>query len=268
MDLGLSGKTAVVAGGTRGMGRATAMLLAREGCRVAVLGRTVADLEATREALVAAGSPDVLALRTDLLDTAAVTSAFRTVAERWNGLNALVHVAGPSSAGTIDDLADADWIRAFDEGVLSAVRCVREALPLLRRAAFGRIVTLAATSTRQQSPNLIAYTAAKSALVSLTKNLARSLAPEGIIVNCICPGWVQTPSVEGYLREVAQRHGLSADDLAGAFHAGLAEFGSGNDLGRIGRADEVAVMAVTLCSPHAGFTVGATIPVDGGTDFF
>jgi len=106
-----------------------------------------------------------------------------------------------------------------------------------------------------------------AALVSATKNLARSLAPEGILVNCLCPGWVLTPSIEGYLRDLARERGLAADDLAAAFRAGTGVFGSANDLGRIGRPEEVAVMAAVLCSPLAGFTVGATIPVDGGTDF-
>ncbi|MGH7893907.1 MAG: SDR family NAD(P)-dependent oxidoreductase [Candidatus Binatia bacterium] len=267
MDLGLRGKTAVVAGGTRGMGRATAELLAAEGCRTAVLGRTEVDLRDAEAALRRAGAPDVLALRTDLLVAGDVARAFATIGERWGMLHALVCAPGPNAGGTFDQLTDADWVRAFDQGVLTMVRCVRAALPLLRRAEFARIVTLAATSTRHQSAGLIAYTAAKSALVSATKNLARTLAPEGIVVNCLCPGWVLTPSVEGYLREVAVRSGLPPGDLDAAFRAGLREFGSGNDLGRIGRPEEIGVMAAWLCSPLAGFTIGATIPVDGGTDF-
>ena len=268
MNLGLSDATAVIAGGTRGMGRATAELLAAEGCRIAVLGRTESDLRATERALRERGAPDALGLRTDLLDTTAVDAAFAEIDRRWGALNALVCAAGPTSDGTIEDLDDRRWLHAFDEGVLSAVRCVRAALPLLRRARFGRIVTLAATSTRHQSPRLIAYTAAKSALVSLSKNLARSLAPEGILVNCLCPGWVLTPSIAGYLRELSVRLGLPPDDYDGAFRAGTASYGSGNDIGRIGRPEEVAALAVLLCSPLTAFTVGATIPVDGGTDFF
>jgi 3-oxoacyl-[acyl-carrier protein] reductase len=268
MDLGLRGAAAVVAGGSRGMGRATAELLAAEGCRVAVLARSEPDLREAEEALRAHGSPDVLALRTDLLVAADVDAAFATVARRWGALNALVYAAGPAHAGRLDELSDADWVRAFDEGVLGAVRCVRAALALLRQAPFARIVTLGATSTRHQNPRLIAYTAAKAALVSVTKNLARSLAPEGIVVNCVCPGWVLTPSVAAHLRETAAQAGLDPGDVAGAFRLGTASYGAANDLGRIGRPEEVAVVAALLCSPRAGFTVGATIPVDGGTDFF
>src|SRR6266446_4909396 len=261
MDLGLSDATVVVAGGSRGMGRATAELLAAEGCRVAVLARSEPDLRDAEEGLRAKGAPDVLALRADLLVAADVEAAFATVGRRWGALNALVCAAGPTSAGTLEELSDADWLHAFEEGVLGAVRCVRAALPLLRKARFARIVTLGATSTRHQNPRLIGYTAAKAALVSVSKNLARSLAPEGVVVNCVCPGWVLTPSV-------AAQAGRDPDDVAGAYRLGAASYGAANDLDRIGRPEEIAVMAALLCSPLAGFTVGATIPVDGGTDFF
>lgn len=267
MDLGLRDASALVAGGSRGIGRATAELLAAEGCRVAILGRTVADLAEAEQALRAMGAPDVLTLRTDLLDAAQVEAAFRTLGARWGALNALVCAAGPTSAGKLEDLSHRDWLHAFDEGVLGAVRCVRAALPLLRKASFARIVTLGATSTRHQNPHLIAYTAAKAALVSVTKNLARSLAGEGIVVNCVCPGWVLTPSIAAHLRGLAAETGPPADDLA-AYRLGATTFGAANDLGRIGRPEEIAAVAALLCSPRAGFTVGATIPVDGGTDFF
>jgi NAD(P)-dependent dehydrogenase (short-subunit alcohol dehydrogenase family) len=250
------------------MGRATAELLAAEGCRVAVLARADADLAAAGEALRRCGSPDALAIQADLHDAAQVDAAFATLVHRWGALNVLVCAAGPGSAGSFEELSDADWIRAFDEGVLTVVRCVRAALPLLRRAEFGRIVTFGATSTRHQNPGLIAYTASKAALVSATKNLARGLAPEGIVVNCVCPGWVLTPSVAGYLRDLAARTDLPEDDVGAAYRAGARTLGAANDLGRIGQPEEVALMAAVLCSPFAAFTVGATIPVDGGTDFF
>lgn len=108
MDLGLRDGAAVVAGGSRGMGRAAAECLAAEGCRVAVLARTASDLEAAAESLRRRGAPDVLALSTDLLDAAQVQAAFQTVERRWGELNALVCTAGPGSAGTFEELSDPD----------------------------------------------------------------------------------------------------------------------------------------------------------------
>lgn len=187
VDLGLKGATAVVAGGSKGMGLATARCLAGEGARVAVLARGRGALEAAVGELSEAGCPDPVAISADMSDAAQVDEAFAQLGSRWGELNVLVNRVGPS-AGTFEHLTDGDWHAAIDIGVLSAVRTVRAALPLLRRAEWARIVNFSAHSVRRQSPMLVAYTAAKAALASFTKNLARSLAPEGILVNTISPG--------------------------------------------------------------------------------
>jgi 3-oxoacyl-[acyl-carrier protein] reductase len=266
MDLGLRGRAVVVAGGTRGMGRAAAELFAAEGCRVAVLGRTEAHLREAEEELAAAGSADAIALQCDLLDTGEVEAAFTFLDERWGELNALVNAAGPSRVGTLDDLSDNDWMASFDLGVLTMVRTVRAALPLLRKATFARVVNLAATSIRHQAPSIVAYTAAKAAMASVSKNLARSLARDGIVVNTVCPGTVMSPALEAYL-DTTERIGLPDGPLEAAYAAVTRDFGAPNDLGRVGLPEEVGALVVFLCSEHAGFVVGATIPVDGGTDF-
>jgi NAD(P)-dependent dehydrogenase (short-subunit alcohol dehydrogenase family) len=266
MDLGLRGRAVAIAGGSRGMGRATAELLAAEGCRVAVLARTDPDLREAEAELTAAGAADAVGLQCDLLDTGEVEAAFSFLDERWGELNALVNAAGPTQIGAIDELSDNDWMEYFDLGVVTAVRAIRAALPLLRKASFARIVNLAATSIRHQAPGLIGYTASKAALASASKNLARSLAPEGIVVNTVCPGTVMSPALEAYL-EGSDRAGLPEGPLEAAYAAIARDFGAPNDLARVGLPEEVAAVAVFLCSEAAGFVVGATIPVDGGTDF-
>lgn len=266
MDLGLRGRAAVVAGGTRGIGRAVADLLAAEGCRVAVLARGATDLVATEAALGALGAPDAVALTCDLLDPGEVEAAFGFLGERWGECNALVNAVGPVHVGDLHHLRDADWLSAFDQGVVSAVRTVRAALPLLRRATFARVVNIGASSVRHQSPSLIAYTAAKAALVSTTKNLARTLAPDGVLVNVVCPGTVLSPALESAL---PPRLGGDPElgPLEAAYEAIAAEFGVRNDLERVGLAEEIATTVVFLCSQAATFITGAVIPVDGGTDF-
>lgn len=267
MDLGLKGRAIVVAGGTRGMGRATAELLATEGCRVAVLGRSERAVRETETVLLTAGAEDAIGLRCDLLDTGEVEAAFTFLEERWGECNALVNTAGDTQVGELEELSDQDWMECFDEGVLTMVRTTRAAIPLLRKAAFARVVNLAAASIRHQSPNLIAFTAAKAALASASKNLARALAPEGIIVNTVCPGIVMSESLEQYVEEV-DSEALQEGPLEAAYDAVVRDFGAINDIGRIGLPEEVAAMVVFLCSEPASFLVGATIPVDGGTDFF
>ncbi len=267
LDLGLRGRAAVVAGGTRGVGRATAGLLAAEGCRVAVLARTEPDLRETEDELLAAGAIDAVGLQCDLLDTGEVEAAFTFLDERWGECHALVNTVGPARVGGLPDLTDNEWLDEFDLGVLTMVRTTRAALPLLRKATFARVVNVAASSIRHQSPGLIGFTAAKAAMASASKNLSRALAPEGIIVNTVAPGTVMSPTLAGYL-EGTDLTGLPEGPLEAAYEAIARDYGAENDIGRVGLPEEVAAMVVFLCSELASFVVGATIPVDGGTDFF
>ena len=166
MDLGLAGAAAVVQGGSRGMGRATAECFARDGARVAILGRTQKDLDETAEHLAAIGSTDALGIQTDITRPDQVEQAFAQLGERWGALNILVNAAGPSGVGTVETLTDAEWVAAIDTGAMGMVRCVRAALPLLRRAEWARIVNISAHSTKRQTSTLVSYTAAKSMVTS------------------------------------------------------------------------------------------------------
>ena len=161
------------------MGRAIAERLAAEGAEVAVLARGREALDATVDALRRAGSAGALGMAVDVTDRAQVEGAFSELGRRWGSLNVLVNTLGPG-AGRFEQLEDGDWDATFDLGVMAAVRCVRAGLPLLRQAPWARIVNVSAHSTQRQSPMLVAYTAAKAALTSVSKNLSKSLAPEGI----------------------------------------------------------------------------------------
>lgn len=263
MDLGLAGATAVVQGGTQGMGRATAECLATDGASVAVLARSERDLDETAEHLLALGSPATLALRADVTNAEQVQDAFRVVADRWGSLNILVNAAGPASAGGFDDLDDDDWVATLDIGLLGMVRCVRAALPLLRRAEWARIVNVSAHSTRRQSPSLVAYTAAKSALTSVSKNLSLALAPEEILVNTVSPGTFATETIRGWAESV----GIDPDDHR-AIMAGIEQhFGHPSHLPRAGDPAEIGCVIAFLASRRNSYMTGADVNVDGGSDF-
>jgi NAD(P)-dependent dehydrogenase (short-subunit alcohol dehydrogenase family) len=263
MDLGFAGATAVVSGGTRGIGLATALCLAADGCRVGLVGRDEARLEQAARALTDAGCPEVLPLRADLALVSDVEALFEEVQTRWGSLNVLVNAAGPAGAGRFEDLDDVGWADAFDQGVLSVVRCVRAALPLLRAASWARVVNVTAMSVQHQSPGLISYTAAKSALLSVTKNLARSLAADGILVNAVAPG----PILTDWARPVLASAGVEPDDTVAAF--GLLQRGHGMsvDLGRLGLPQEVGAVIAFCASRANGYMTGAHLNVDGGSDF-
>jgi len=269
MDLGLRNAATVVTGGTRGMGRAAAETFAREGARVAVVARSRDALDDTEQALIELGSPEVLALPADLTDAGAVEDAFAEIGSRWGEINVLVNVAGPVDVGinAFDDLDDAEWVATFDVGTLSAVRSVRAAMPLLRRAEWGRIVNVSAHSTKRQSPSLVAYTAAKAALTSLTKNLSLSLAPEGILVNCVSPGSFNSPGMRGYIEALPADRGADPDDLYDVMRIMTEDFGHPAHLGRAGDPTEIGPVIAFLASRINTYMTGANVNVDGGSDF-
>jgi NAD(P)-dependent dehydrogenase (short-subunit alcohol dehydrogenase family) len=266
MDLGLQDANAVVTGGSKGMGRAIAERLASEGARVAVLARGQGALDATVASLHRLGSAGSLGLPVDATDRGQVDAAFEELRGRWGSLNVLVNTLGPG-AGRFEDLDDAGWETSFDVGVMAAVRCVRAALPLLRAAAWARIVNVSAHSTQRQSPLIVAYTAAKSALTSVSKNLSRSLAPEGILVNTVSPGSIVTASFSEGLHDVFEAEGLDATDPFDVMRWIERNFHQPADLGRAGLPDEVASLVAYLASLTNGYVTGADVNVDGGSDF-
>ncbi|OBK97502.1 short-chain dehydrogenase [Mycobacterium asiaticum] len=266
MDLGFTGATTVVTGGSKGMGLAIAESLGTEGASVAIMARGRAALDAAAAKIRSAGAPEVLPVEVDMSDPQSIVAGFGAVADRWPSLNALVHTVGPS-AGSFDDLDDADWHAAFELGTMSAVRSIRAALPQLRAANWARIVTLSAHSIQRQSPHLVAYTAAKSALSSVTKNLSKSLGPEGILVNCVCPGTIVTASFTEVLKDTLALDGLDSSDPHDVMRWVEKTFHHPCDLGRAGLPEEIASVTTYLASRRNGYVTGATVNVDGGSDF-
>ena len=266
MDLGFHGSKAVVTGGSKGMGLAIAETLASEGASVAVMARGRPALDAAVESLRQAGAPDAVGISVDMADAASITAGFAAVAERWGQLNSLVHTIGPGD-GYFEQMDDTEWDAAFALGTMAGVRSIRAALPMLRAADWARIVTLSAHSIQRQNPRIVAYTASKAALSSVTKNLSKSLAKEGILVNCVCPGTIVTASFTEILKDILAAEGLDATNphdvmtwIDNSFHQPC-------DLGRAGLPEEVASITTYLASRRNGYVTGATVNVDGGSDF-
>jgi len=266
MDLGFGGSATAIAGGSKGMGRAVAECLASEGARVALLARGQLALEETAEACRARGSPDVVALTVDTGERTQVEDAFAELDSRWGELNVLVHTVGPG-AGRLEELDDTDWAATFRVGTMSAVHCARAAIPLLRRADWARIVNLSAHSVQRQNPMLVAYTASKASLTSITKNLAKSLAPDGILVNTVSPGTIVTAAFTEGLRPVLEKEGLDPADPYDVMRWIDQVYHQPADLGRAGLPEEVAAVVAFLASRRNGYVTGANVNVDGGSDF-
>lgn len=266
MDLGLKDATVVVAGGTTGMGRAAADCFAQDGARVAVLARSQGALDETVTALTELGSPDAVGISTDLFDTDSVNSAMAQLGERWGHLNAVVNAGGPMIGGlkTFETYTDEEWHGVFDGLTFAAVRTIRAALPLLRAAEWARIVNVSAMSTKHQSPPLVAYTAAKAALTSLTKNLSQSLAPDGILVNTVSPG---TFASETFKSAMAQLPDVDENDLHDIMRFIKQGFGHSVFLDRAADPSEIGPVIAFAASARNTYMTGANINVDGGSDF-
>jgi 3-oxoacyl-[acyl-carrier protein] reductase len=269
MDLQLGGAAVLVTGGTKGMGRSAAVAFAGEGARVAVLARGRAELDRTVEELRAAGAAEAVAVPADLTEADALEAAVDRVGAGWGELNVLVNAAGPVEVGVgrFDDVDDEEWLATFDIGVLSAVRCVRAALPWLRAAQWARVVNVSAHSTKRQAPELVAYTAAKSALTSLSKNLSVSLAPEGILVNTVSPGSFASAGMRGYVASLPPERHADPDDLVDIMRVIAEDFGHPAHLGRAGDPSEIGPVIAFVGSRVNSYMTGANINVDGGSDF-
>jgi NAD(P)-dependent dehydrogenase (short-subunit alcohol dehydrogenase family) len=269
VDLGLREAHVLVGGGSRGMGLAAACCFAREGAHVAVLGRDPAALQAAAERLSAAGAASVVGLRADLTVPAEVGREVAQLKARWGQLEVLVNAAGPVDVGVgaFDDLDDREWEATLNIGLLSAVRTIRECLPLLRSAPWARIVNVSAHSVRRQSAQLVAYTAAKAALTSLSKNLSLSLAPDGILVNTVSPGSILSDGMRGYLRALDPVRGVDPDSPTDAMRIMTEDFGHPAHLPRAGQPDEVGRVIAFIGSRVNSYMTGADVNVDGGSDF-
>lgn len=266
MDLGLSNATVLVSGGTTGMGRAAAECFAADGARVAVLSRSRTDLDATVEALTRLGASDAIGLQADLFDSVSVDDALLELEQRWGHLNALVNAAGPLAGDlkSFETYTDDEWLGVFNGLLMGAVRTIRASLPLLRKAEWARIVNVSAMSTKRQSPSLVAYTAAKSALTSVSKNLSQSLAAEGILVNTVSPGTFVSESFKAALAPIPD---LDENNLHDVMRYINRNFGHHVFLDRAADPSEIGPVIAFTASARNTYMTGANINVDGGSDF-
>ena len=264
MDLGLSGATVVVQGGSQGMGLAAAECFAADGAKVAILARTQTTLEPAVARLLELGAVEAVALQGDVTQPDQVAAAFKQIGERWGALNVLVNAVGPTvGLGGFEQLTDDDWFAAVDAGAIGMVRCVRAALPLLRAAEWARIVNISAHSTKRQTESLVAYTAAKTMVTSITKNLSLSLAKDEILVNTVSPGSFASEGLASWARSV----GIDPDDLYAVMRGIEKHFGHPAHLPRAGAPSEIGSVIAFVASRRNSYMTGANINVDGGSDF-
>jgi 3-oxoacyl-[acyl-carrier protein] reductase len=257
MDLGFGGRRVLVVGASAGIGFATAEALAAEGAEVVMASRDAAGIAAAADRIAAATGRRPATAVADITREGAAEALLAEAAARWGALDALVDAVGGSIRSGFEALSDADWIGNYTFNVLSAVRVVRAALPLLRKGQAPSVVLLGAAASRMPYPNQIVSNVHKAGLLGLTKTLAGEYAAEGIRVNCVAPGRTLTRLWTDRAHKLAAERGVAFDEV-------IAEFAHEIPLGRFGNPEEIAAMVVWLSSPRASYVTGQTVNVDGG----
>lgn len=257
MDLGLTGKVAIVAAASRGMGKACAMGLAREGARVTMFARTEADVAAAAGEVREATASEVLALAADVTRYGDIQRVVSRTAETFGGVDILVANAGGPPPGGFDQVTDEEWQAAFELNLLSTIRLIREVLPHMRKKRWGRILNIQSSSVKQPIDGLILSNGIRPGVAGLSKTLAAELGKENILINTVCPGRILTDRLRSHMGGRARRVGKSFEEYLPTVTADI-------PLGRIGSPEEFADVVVFLASERASYVTGATIQVDGG----
>ncbi len=255
MDLGLKGKVALVAAAGQGLGYGTARALANEGARVSICSHLADEIEGAASSLVEETGGTVLATVCDVRDPAAVTAWVEKTVGEWGTIDALFINAGGPPAGNFKDLSDDQWQAAFELTLMSAVRMIRAVLPHM--TAGSAIVASTSSSVREPIQRLILSNVMRAGVASLIKSLADELAPDGIRLNTLIPGRIDTARVAQLDQNKAEKQGLSVEEVRAQSIATI-------PLGRLGTIDEYGTAAAFLLSPAASYITGAMLRVDGG----
>lgn len=257
MDLGLKDKVALVAAASKGLGKATALELAREGANVAICARTEVTLQAAAGEIERANGSEVLAVVANVSKADDIERLVQTTVDHFGRLDILVTNAGGPPAGYFLDLDDEAWFAAIELTLMSTVRLCRAAVPHMRQNGWGRIVNITSVSVKQPIDNLLLSNALRAGVVGLAKTLSNQFAGDGITVNSVCPGWTLTDRVAELNAARAREQGVPVEKVERQVTANI-------PMGRMGRPEELAALIAFLASERAGYITGTAIQVDGG----
>src|SRR5687768_3508153 len=250
----LNGKTALITGGGRGIGREIALTFARNGARIAVAARTAEQVEQVAKEI----GNNAIALVCDVSDSESVTRMFSDLRERLGDADILVNNAGIAESSTFVNTTDELWHRHISINLSGTFYCTRAALPSMLKKGWGRVINVASIAAKTGAPYVAAYTASKHGVLGLTRTVALEVATKGVTVNAICPGYVDTEMVSRGIEQITSKTGRSAEEA-------LESLKKMSPQNRLVTAEEVAALALLLASDEGRGINGQGINVDGGT---
>ena len=257
MDLGLKDKVAIIGGASKGLGRASAQVLAEEGAKVTICSRTSADLEKAADEIRESTGAEVLTYAADLDKLASVTGLISATVEHFGGLDILVNNSGGPPLARSVDATEEQWETAVHRSLIFFGRMCREGVPHLRARGGGRIINILASTGYNPIPNLALSGATRMGVVAYSKSLADEVGRDGILVNNVCPGSILSDRMLSNVTSRAKELGISVEDALGNRAKETA-------LGRVGEPMELANLVAFLASDKSTYITGTTILVDGG----
>ena len=256
MDLGLTGKVALVAAASKGLGFGVAKALAENGAKVSICSRSADEIEAAAKTLTDDFGAETLATACDVTKPADIENWINRTVEKWGTVDILLVNAGGPPTGNFKDISDAQWQSAFELTLMSTVRMIRAALPHMKNG--GAILTVTSSSVKEPIPRLALSTVMRSGVVGLVKTLADELASDGIRVNNLIPGRIDTDRVAQLDKNNAEKLGITPEEVRAQSVAKIS-------LKRLGTIDDFGAAGAFLLSPAASYITGATLQVDGGS---
>lgn len=259
MDLGLKNKVALVAASSRGIGRAVAWALAREGTKLVICSRNKEVLEKTADEILMQTGVTVFPLALDLTNREQIDWLMEETLDLFGKVDILVTNNGGPPPGTAEDVDEEDWRQAVQTTLMSAVRLSQAVIPGMQKQKWGRIIHLASITAKQPIPRLFLSNVLRPAVIGLAKCQSQDYARDNILVNAVCPGYFMTERVQNLLKDREKETDRSAEAV-------MADAVSEIPLGRIGDPEELASLIVFLASEKASYITGSNIVIDGGFD--
>jgi len=257
MDLGLTGRVAIVAAASKGLGRAVAEELAREGAQVAICARTASTLEETAAHIQKTTGRQVLHQAMDVTDTTAVAAFVAGVEARFGRIDICVTNSGGPPSNLFKSTTQEVWRAAIDQLLMSTVFFARETLPRMQKNKWGRLITITSSAVKQPVDGLLLSNSIRAAVTGLARTLANEYAADGITVNNVCPGYTRTARLDGLASAISARSGSKPQEVFASWEREI-------PAGRLGAPQEFAAVVAFLASERASYVNGTSIAVDGG----
>lgn len=257
MDMGIKDKVAIIAASSKGLGKAVAKGLAREGVKVTICSRGEKELQETAEEIRSETSAEVLSISCDVSNTQDIEKVVAKTIERHNTVDIMVNNASGPPVGTFEEFSIEQWQKAIELNLFSTISFSKLVVPYMKKSGWGRIVNMTSYSVKQPVDGLILSNSVRAGVTGLTKSMSNELGQYGILVNSVCPGRIHTDRITQLAQAKAERSGITFDEALQSMNEGV-------PVGRVGRPEEFADLVVFLSSERASYITGDSILIDGG----